>query len=233
MILGVWSLYYKNKPKSCDMWIYICISKSEKEWRSWMNQCGYMAGRGDPRMLKGETQTHICIQWFIIMSWRYFHHAKNFKSGRNEREPYKSHPYSKIPEFPPKGTSVLGTVQVWGAESTKVSTYLHMPHSLKQGLNLLVCIRTRQWKGMGVDWPHLGMGLEPYLGRIMLRAMLIENALAVVCQYAVTISCVLILWLLPTALWDGYFVIIPILQMSKPSLRELICPRSHSWSQQR
>ena len=46
---------------------------------------------------------------------------------------------------------------------------------------------------MGVDWPHLGMGLEPYLGRIMLRAMLIENALAVVCQYAVTISCVLIL----------------------------------------
>ena len=45
-----------------------------------------------------------------------------------------------------------------------------------------------------MDWPHLGMGLEPYLGRIMLlRAMLIENALAVVCQYAVTISCVLIL----------------------------------------
>ena len=34
MIDGVWSLYCKNKPKSCDMWIYICISKSEKEWRS-------------------------------------------------------------------------------------------------------------------------------------------------------------------------------------------------------
>lgn len=32
-----------------------------------------------------------------------------------------------------------------------------------------------------MDWPHLGMGLEPYLSRIMLlRAMLIENALAVV-----------------------------------------------------
>lgn len=40
-----------------------------------MNQCGYVAGRGDPRMLKGETQTCICILRFIIMSWRYFHHA--------------------------------------------------------------------------------------------------------------------------------------------------------------
>lgn len=75
MIHGVWSLYCKNKPKSCDMWTYICISESEKEWRSWMNQCGYIAGRGDPRMLKGETQTHICILWFIIISWHYFHHA--------------------------------------------------------------------------------------------------------------------------------------------------------------
>ena len=45
-----------------------------------------------------------------------------------------------------------------------------------------------------MDWPQLEKGLEPHLGRIMLlRAMLTENALIVVWQYAVTISCVLIL----------------------------------------
>ena len=63
--------------------------------------------------------------------------------------------------------------------------------------------------------------------------MLIRNSLLHVCQYAVTTSYVLTPWLLPTALWDGYFVIIiPILQMRKPRLREIICPRSHCWSQQ-
>ena len=54
-------------------------------------------------------------------------------------KPHKSHLYSKIPEFRPKGTAVLGTVQVWGAETTQMSSYFHITHSLKLDLNLLVC----------------------------------------------------------------------------------------------
>ena len=54
-------------------------------------------------------------------------------------KPDKNHPYSKIPEFLPKGTAVFGTVQVWSAETTQMSTYFHIPHSLKLDLNLLVC----------------------------------------------------------------------------------------------
>lgn len=62
---------------------------------------------------------------------------KNLRVG--EMKPDKNHPYSKIPEFLPKGTAVFGTVQVWGAETTQMSTYFHIPHSLKLDLNLLVC----------------------------------------------------------------------------------------------
>ena len=71
----------------------------------------------------------------------------------------------KIPEFPPSGAAVLGTVQVWGAEMTQMSTYFHIPHSGKQDCEftclLVLEMRQRRMQGWtGPSWR--GMGATPW-----------------------------------------------------------------------